>query len=111
MNINARVGATLRVALRISGTSTPGRNPAATCGTPFNNMFVATEVCCVNSHTMFVDAEVCSVNSHTMFVDAARCSVNSNTMFVDAVVCGVNSDDVGSVPRPEKALPYGYGHP
>ena len=69
MNINTRVGATLRVALRISGTSPPGPNPTTTCGRPPDNMFV------------------------------------------DAVVCGVNSDDVGSVPRPEKALPYGYGHP
>ena len=83
MNINTRVGATLRVALRISGTSTPGRNTAATCGRPSDNMFV--------------DAVVCSVNTHAMFVDAA--------------VCGVNSDDVGSVPRPEKALPYRYGTP
>ena len=111
MNINARVGATLRVALRISGTSPPGRNPTTTCGRPSDNMFVDAVACSVNTHTMFVDAEVCSVNSHTMFVDAARCSVNSNTMFVDAVVCGVNSDDSGSVPQRGKALPYGYGHP
>ena len=83
MNINARVGATLRVALRISGTSTPGRNPAATRGTP----------------------------SGMILVDARMCGVNSGNVLVDARVCGVNSDDSGSVPQRGKALPYGYGHP